>query len=133
MKLILRRQFFLFLYFFTSVFSKDVKLSPGFRLIPKETTVYEGSTVLMYTTQIPEFHNFLSNYTCEFDEISCEIFNHVRTLAEHTIDLLNHSLPHLSDLEEKRLRPRKSIEWFSTPLRYLSIKIHYTIISIINI
>lgn len=108
-----------FLYFFIYAASKDVKLSPGFRLTPKEKIIYEGSTILMYQSELPEFDTFLSNYTCEFDEVTCEIFTHVYTLAQHTLDLLEHSLPHLTDLQDQKTRSKKSIQWFGEPLNWL--------------
>lgn len=124
-----------FLYFFMYTASKDVKLSTGFRLIPKNKVVYEGSTVLLYKAELPTYEPFLSNYTCEFDHPTCEIFNHVYTLAEHTLELLNHSLPHLSDLEDKRIRSSRAIEWFGEPLNwyvlpYLSLIIYKIVLKI---
>lgn len=109
--------------FFTTVIAKDVKLGIGFRLTPQEKIIYEGTTVLMYTSQLPTFENFIRNYTCDFDDDVCHIFTHVHTLATHTLLLLDHSLPHLDDLRDAKSRSRRGIEWFSSPFRWLDFKI----------
>lgn len=99
-------------YCFMQTLQKEVKLGIGFRLTPREKIIYEGTTVLLYSTKLPSFNeDLLSNYTCDSDEVTCEIFHHIHTLASHTLVLLNHSLPRKSDLEDQRTRQTRYIEW----------------------
>ena len=80
--------------------------------------MYEGTVVLHYETSLPEFHDFLTNFTCNYGVEVCEIHDHLHKLATHILDTLDHSLPHLSDLPNTKERKTRAIEWFGEPLNW---------------
>lgn len=109
--------FILFCYFFTPG-DAEVLLSTGFRLAKHEKKFYEGNIILTYSTDVPQITDFLKNYTCTYDTDICNLHNHVKTIASLSLDMLNHTLPHISDNELKQMRASRGISWFSFPFKY---------------
>lgn len=114
-----RALFLTFLCYFTLMHCEtDVKLETGFRLREMTKVIYDGQAILFYQSEIPIFHDIIGNYSCEYDNGICELFQHVKLIAAHTLDILNHSLPHLADLEMIKTRRVRSIEWLSDPFNW---------------
>ncbi len=81
----------------TNVSTQVVKLSTGVQLKELPKTFYESSANLVYSVDLPQFHNFLLNHTCIGENDSCEAYGHIKRLIADTIEILQYSLPNIDD------------------------------------
>lgn len=96
----------------------SIHLSTGLKLTKQNKIFYESSVILSYNTELPKYHEFLQNYTCDFEPDICSLHNHVKTIVGHSLTMLDHSLPHLDQLELQKYRSKKGIAWFSSPFHW---------------
>lgn len=81
----------------TNVSTQVVKLSTGVQLKELPKTFYESSANLVYSVDLPQFHNFLLNHTCIGNDDSCEAYGHIKRLINDTLEILEYSLPNIDD------------------------------------
>lgn len=98
--------------------ANDIHLESGFRLQKIEKIFYDSQVIFFYESDLPNFHNFLANVTCDFSPDICNLLDHAKRIAEHTLDTLNHSLPHLDDLTHIKTRRGRAIEWIGDGLNW---------------
>lgn len=119
------------IFHFGSVSPQEVIISPGIRLQEIPMKFYESSAQLFFKIERPRLEDFLTRTKCIHGAL-CEAFITVKNLANETIRELDKALAHLEDLpkEYANIRPKRGIEWFSSPFHWLLFK--HNISTVVN-